>query len=352
MKNIVFVMNNIGDGGAERVGVTVAKYLARKGNQVYIAKMFSSYNDYSVEGIRQVITLPSSKNKYLKHFVRLIAFQNFCRKNAIDTVVVMGVGDVMINLFKKLHPQIRLILSERNDPASQYAIDKVLGQRVNRFLLDADRVVFQTEEARSYFSEEVQQKGIIIPNPIKPDLPEPYTGVRRKVVVNFCRLNKQKNLPLLINSFERLHKDYPEYTLCIYGRGELHDELLNGIKEKGQEAYIRIEDFAKDIHNVVRDAAMFVSSSDFEGISNSMLEAMAIGLPVICTDCPAGGARMMIENGVNGLLTPVGDETALYLAMKELALHPEKSLAFSRESVKIRDRLSEQTICQRWEEIL
>lgn len=352
MKKIVFVMNNIGDGGAERVGVTVGKYLARQGNKVYIAKMFSTYNDYSVEGISDIITLPNAKNKYIKHLKRLIAFQRFCKKNAIETVVVMGVGDMMINLFKKLNPQIRLVLSERNDPTSQYSVDKVLGKRVNKFLSNSDRVVFQTEDARSYFSEEVQQKGVIIPNPIKSDLPDPYTGVRRKEIINFCRLNKQKNLPLLINAFERLHKDYPEYTLRIYGRGDLHDDLVKRIKENGQDEYIFIEDFSKDIHNKVRDAAMFVSSSDFEGISNSMLEAMAIGLPVVCTDCPAGGARMMIQNGVNGLLVPVRDETALYEAMKELIEHPEKCRSLSEESIHIRERLSEEKICQKWAEII
>lgn len=352
MKKIVFVMNNIGDGGAERVGVTVGKYLARQGNKVYIAKMFSTYNDYSVEGISDIVTLPNAKNKYIKHLKRLIAFQRFCKKNDIETVVVMGVGDMMINLFKKLNPQIRLILSERNDPTSQYTVDKVLGQRVNRFLMDADRVVFQTEDARSYFSEEVQQKGVIIPNPIKSDLPEPYTGVRRKEIINFCRLNKQKNLPLLINAFERLHKDYPEYTLRIYGRGDLHDDLVKRIKENGLDEYIFIEDFSKDIHNRVRDAAMFVSSSDFEGISNSMLEAMAIGLPVVCTDCPAGGARMMIQNGVNGLLVPVRDETALYEAMRLIIREPENAKRMGSNAAHIKQRLAEEKICQQWESII
>lgn len=352
MKNIVFVMNNIGDGGAERVGITVAKYLAKAGNNVYIAKMFSTYNDYSVEDIKEIITLPNAKNKYLKHFARLIAFHRFCRKKKIETVVVMGVGDMMIHYFRKLNPHVRLVLSERNDPVSQYSVDKVLGSRVNTFLGEADAVVFQTEDARAYFSEEVQKKGIIIPNPIKPDLPEPHTGVRRREVVNFCRLNKQKNLPLLFDAFEQLHQDYPDYTLRIFGRGDLRAELEQRIRDRHQEEYIFIEDFAKDIHNRIKDAAMFVSSSDFEGISNSMLEAMAIGLPVVCTDCPAGGARMMIENGINGLLTPVRDEKALYHAMKEIITAPDQGEKMAIKASEIRNRLGEDIICNKWERLL
>ena len=348
MKNIVFVMNNIGDGGAERVGVTVAKYLAAHDNNVYIAKMFSTYNDYSVEGIKEIITLPNAKNKYIKHLKRLFSFSSFCGRKKIDTVIVMGVGDMMIHYFRKTHPSVNLILSERNDPFSQYSVDKVLGKRVNTFLGEANHVVFQTEDAQAYFSQEVQAKGVIIPNPIKRDLPEPFTGKRRKEIVNFCRLNKQKNLPLLFKAFEKLHIQFPEYTLRIYGRGELREELERYIKKNKQDTYIFIEDFAKDIHERIRDAAMYVSSSDFEGISNSMLEAMAIGLPVICTDCPAGGARMMIKNGENGLLVPVRDAEALYQAMKYLIEHPDKAELISQESVHIKERLSEEKICQRW----
>lgn len=348
MKNIVFIMNNIGDGGAERVGITVAKYLASHGNNVYIAKMFSAYNDYSVEGIKEIITLPNAKNRVIKHLKRLIAFSNFCGKKKIDTVIVMGVGDMMIHYFRKTHPKVNLILSERNDPTSQYSVDKVLGKRVNMFLEEADHVVFQTEDAKAYFSPEVQAKGVIIPNPIKPDLPEPFMGERRKEIVNFCRLNKQKNLPLLFEAFEKLHTEFPEYTLKIYGRGELREELEKSITENRQSAYIKIEDFAKNIHEKIRDAAMYVSSSDFEGISNSMLEAMAIGLPVICTDCPAGGARMMIKNGENGLLVPIRDAEALCQAMKYLINNPQKAQMLSKESVKIKEKLSEEKICQRW----
>lgn len=348
MKNIVFVMNNIGDGGAERVGVTVAKYLAAHDNNVYIAKMFSAYNDYSVEGIKEIITLPNAKNKYIKHLIRLLLFSRFYDRKKIDTVIVMGVGDMMIHYFRKTHPGVNLILSERNDPVSQYSVDKVLGKRVNTFLEEANHVVFQTEDAKAYFSPEVQAKGVIIPNPIKQDLPEPFKGKRRKEIVNFCRLNKQKNLPLLFEAFEKIHAQFPEYTLKIYGRGELREELERYIRKNKQDTYIIIEDFAKDIHERIRDAAMYVSSSDFEGISNSMIEAMAIGLPVVCTDCPAGGARMMIKNGENGLLVPVRDAEALYQAMKYIIEHPDKAELISQESVLIKERLSEEKICQRW----
>ena len=97
---------------------------------------------------------------------------------------------------------------------------------------------------------------------------------------------------------------------------------------------------------------MFVSSSDFEGMSNSMLEAMALGLPCVCTDCPAGGARAVIKDGENGLLTPVGDSHALYLAMKKVAENPELAAKLSKNSVKIREEQSVDKIIKKWMELI
>jgi glycosyltransferase involved in cell wall biosynthesis len=67
---------------------------------------------------------------------------------------------------------------------------------------------------------------------------------------------------------------------------------------------------------------MFVLSSDYEGISNSLLEALSIGLPSISTDCPCGGSRYLIQNGVNGFLVPVGDAEKMAEAMRQIADDP------------------------------
>lgn len=78
------------------------------------------------------------------------------------------------------------------------------------------------------------------------------------------------------------------------------------------------------MHDVARDAPMFMLPSDYEGLSNSMLEVMALGLPVICSDCPRGGARMVIKDGANGLLIPVGNEQGLCDAVVCLASDGKK----------------------------
>ena len=79
---------------------------------------------------------------------------------------------------------------------------------------------------------------------------------------------------------------------------------------------------ASNILEKVAPCYMYVSSSDFEGISNSMLEALGMGLPTVVTDCPVGGARMVINSGENGILVPVGDTKAMYEAMRSILKDP------------------------------
>ena len=87
-------------------------------------------------------------------------------------------------------------------------------------------------------------------------------------------------------------------------------------------------------------------------MSNSMIEAMAIGLPVVCTDCPAGGARAVIKNRENGLLVPIKDEEALFEAMSEIAKNPNLGKTLSLNASKIRCEQSADVIAEKWLELI
>lgn len=173
-------------------------------------------------------------------------------------------------------------------------------------------------------------------------------------MVNFCRIANQKNLPLMIEAFVKLHQDYPDYQLEIYGNTvelqeeKLRDKLISSINQNGYSDFISILPPAADVHQRVRDAAMFVSSSDFEGLSNSMIEAMAIGLPCVCTDCLGGGAREVIRDGVNGLLVPMNDVDALYLGMKRFIENPLLAEQCGHSAANIREDLSAERIAAQW----
>ena len=121
----------------------------------------------------------------------------------------------------------------------------------------------------------------------------------------------------------------------IYGQGKEEKRLESQIEELGLKDAVSLPGFAEDIHQKMLDAMLYVSSSDYEGISNSMLEALGMGVPTIATDCPVGGARMVIQNGVNGLLVPVKDANALYNAMKRIIEDKNFMEMISKEATKI-----------------
>ena len=190
------------------------------------------------------------------------------------------------------------------------------------------------------FPEKLRKKTVVIPNPVSADMPEPFSGERKKRVVSVARLQPQKNHKLLIDAFANFVKKFPDYELHIFGVGELEAELRRQSERHEIASKVVFRGFSSNVKEDIWDSAMFVLSSDYEGISNSMIEALAMGVPVIATDCPVGGARSYIKNNVNGILTPVGDKDALAAAMVKVAENPMLSKKLSQNGVKIKEGYS------------
>lgn len=226
-----------------------------------------------------------------------------------------------------------------------------------KVLKKVDGVIIQTQSEKDYYIYETENV-YVINNPVMKDLPERFTGERNKKILNFCRVSPAKNLELLLEAFSIFHIEYPGYTLEIYGNisGKREREHLPKIERKVQE--LHLEDCAfilppcADVHEKVLSSAMFVSSSNYEGLSNSMLEAMSIGLPCICTDCLGGGTREVMVDHENGLIVPMNDPEAMYRAMKEFVDNPELAEKCSRNAAKIRDKLSVEKIAQQWLDVI
>jgi glycosyltransferase involved in cell wall biosynthesis len=153
---------------------------------------------------------------------------------------------------------------------------------------------------------------------------------------------------LLIHSFADIASHFPEHILQIYGDGPLRQQLEEQILSCGMANRIFLCGHSDHIYDDIRNAALFVSSSDYEGISNSMLEAIALGVPTICTDCPAGGAREMICNRENGLLVPVADRAALAEAMLQVLNNERLASKMSQAGTQLRQTLCVAEIAKEW----
>ena len=353
-KEIIVLMVCLGVGGAERVLTELTNEWVELGHKVTILlrEPLSYIHDYEVDERITVISFNNKgKTKLVKRINYALNLRRYLHKHRQATVIAFL--NPTIRILGMIMPFVenRLVFSERCDP---YHSPKNRYLRIvrNELFKKADICVFQTHGAKEYFSKYVQNKSVVIPNPINPCLLEPYKGSRDKRIVAACQLIPQKNLPMLITAFSMLHKDHPDYKLYIYGRGPLREELIDLSNKLGVSEHVCFPGFVKNINEIMNKAAMYVSSSNYEGISNSMLEALGLGVPTICTDCPIGGAREMIEDGVNGILVPVGDHKALYQAMKTIIEDSELSNKLSAEAIKIRNKYPARIIAEEWLKII
>lgn len=351
-KEVIFVVNKLHGGGAERVLTLISSYLAEQDLKVTICTYSDIEEAYIInKNINYVHVKADGKCKQSKKVKRILALRNIFKQNPNATIIAfeyfINIQTVIASLFLKN----KVIVSERNDP------NMLNSRKIMNILRSisyglADILVCQTDDAKSYFNSRIQKKAVIIKNPIMSNLPNRFIGNRKKEIVTFCRLEPQKNLKMMIDAFILLSKDYGDYTLSIYGDGSEKNKLKEYVENKGISHKVNFYGFNKNIHKEILKSKMYISSSNYEGLSNSMIEAMAIGLPSVVTDCPCGGARMVIDNNQNGLLVPVGDVNSLYKGMKRIIEDKDFEELLSKNATLIRDELSVEKICSKWIELL
>ena len=346
--NIIWVTAGMCGGGTERVISILANKWVEEGHGVTILATADNTVAYELNDKINLIQLgEKTKGNALKRIKRVFQMRSVFRAQKDAIICSMGIETNMYTVLATMGLSNYVLISERNDPG-QCSYPKVR----DWFYAKADKLICQTYDAEKYFDHIGKSKLCVIPNPINPQLPQPYQGIRRKVVIAAGRLTNQKNHKLLISAFEQFHKRHPEYTLEIFGEGELKEDLEEQIKSLGMQECATLKGFSGNLLEDIKDCSMYVLSSDYEGVSNSLLEAMAIGLPVVATDCPIGGTAMCIEHGVNGMLVPVGDEQALVEAMSMVSDNEEMASTISNNAIDIRERFSIQKVSDLWIEAL
>lgn len=338
-------------GGAERVVAALAGYIhTLDGYEVHLLTYSRDLKkEYPLQSSIKWHSMDAEEHNPIRRVVKKVAFMRSVIREIDPVCVVSLAGPEMLTLValavKGLG--IPLIFSERNDPV-RYPTAKHL--RVLRLWAygQSSAVVFQTREAMSFFSKRIQKKGIIISNPLTQSLPVRFDGKRIPKIVTSCRLEPQKNLDMLIDSFAQIILNYPDYTLHIYGEGAERSRLETKIGEMGMSDKVFLPGYSNHIFDDILQAALFVLPSDYEGISNSMLEAVALGVPTIATDCPVGGARETITHGENGMLVPVGNQKEMVQAMITVLSDGGVSERLSKNGARLREKLDISCIAEQW----
>ncbi len=345
---IIFVVPDMAGGGTERVISLLANEYIGRGIEVAVLLFAGNRVAYELAPQVEVVSIaPASKGNIGVIIRRLIDMRKYYRNNSGCHIFAFSTMGAFFSVVTTLGIPHHLLVAERIDPHK--SPHKLLFRWAYGF---AERVVYQTPDAAAFFSKKINKKACVIPNPVDDHIPDRYTGERKKVIVAVGRLEAQKNHRLLLEAFALISRHHPDYQLHIYGVGYLEDDLRQYTLEAGIADAVVFQGFSADVKNAVVDAAMYVSSSDYEGISNSMLEALAMGLPVISTDCPIGGAKMMIEHEVNGLLVPVGDKAKLAEAMERLINDARLMEKISVNSVAVKQKYSLKEIADQYLELV
>lgn len=345
---VIFVIVSMGGGGAERVISILANQFVKKGIDVTIMMTAGDEVAYDLdERIHLFCAGETSGGSMKKRMERIRNMRKYFKENRDSIIISFGPGTSFFAVAADLFLGHTFIISERNDPAI-CLYPKLRNIVYNR----AKELVFQTEDALKCFPMGIQKKGCVIPNPISAKLPAPYEGERQKTIVAVGRLEEQKNYPLLIRAFQKFYELHEDYELHIYGQGSLKEGLEAQIEGLGLTDSVLLKGFQKNVPEQIKTAGIYVLSSDYEGVSNALLEAMAVGLPVVATDCPIGGCSLCIEDGRNGLLIPVGNEEELVKALRRIAEEPTLAADMGRRAASVRQRFSEENIAAQWEAIL
>jgi len=346
---IAVVAHGLSDGGAERVASLVANHYAQNGHDVLFVAAYSSRRVYMLDNSIEYVYIGGDYSDKIRRLImRSKALDDELKRFKADIAISFIINEPIYSTLKRTVP---FIYSLRIDPGQ--ACEKFT-DRLTCLLAfgGAFKVIFQTPDARNFFSGKIRKRGVVIPNPLTRNLPYWQGDSCEKTIITACRLNEQKNIPMLISAFAAFHKLHPDYTLKIYGDGELLDELKAFAKTCGVEESVFFPGYAKNIHEIMARAGIFALTSDYEGLSNSMLEALAIGVPTVCTDCPPGGAKLYIEDGVSGMLVPVGDVEELTKRFCRMAEDHELCMRMSANSQKIREELDVDKVLKQWESVL
>lgn len=360
MKKVLFHLNMLAQGGVERVVSNLANQFAGVDFDVIIAT--ERYYDHEFALNKEVTRVhvglhatDENKSRLVKAMLRLKYLRDFLKKEKPDLIIAFDRNANYRALLAATGLATRVIISIRNPPQTFYGSfkDRMI---VAMLFPRANGCVFQTSGQREFFSAKIQSKSRIILNPLTPK----YIGVkppdkRTKEVVHSSRLEGYKNQAGIIRVFFRVHNDYPDYVLKLYG-----DDSKDGTKEilelmiaeKNAGDYIKLMGASDALEKELNQAALYIFNSNREGMPNALLEAMALGLPVISTDCPSGGPAALINDGVNGLLIPTQDDEALELSIRRLLDDPDYAEGLGWAARRISEKCNIVAIKEEWREYI
>lgn len=347
---IIFFIGSMAGGGAERVISILANHYASKNWDVEIALLLKNEVGYKLDEKIKIIDLSGKHSSYFKNLPGwMLGIRKYLKKSKPDRVVSF-VGRInTLVLMSTIGMKIHSVVSERNDPKHDgrgklmlYLCNKSYGFKYCK------AIVHQTKYEESCFDASLVSKSYVIPNPV--EVKSKRTGDKKYRIVTAGRLIEQKNHKMLINSLSSLKDEFSELCADIYGDGSLKEQLQQQIDLNGMTERIVLCGNVSDLHQRISDAGIFVMTSEFEGLSNALLEAMMLGIPCISTDYP--GVDEVIIDGQNGIIVPRGDADKLMDAIRLLLTDDGLRENLSKQALATAEAYKKEVVLKMWEDVI
>lgn len=333
-------------GGSERVMSLLANTFAQKGYEVEIVCINKHLVFYPIDE-KVKVWFAEDEVKSPSILKKVFWLRNHIKNDRPDVVIAFMLEVYCVTLASLIGVSVPVISSERIDP---HFFGRAKGLLRWLLLRRTTHLVVQTVRIKDFYSAKLQSRTTIIPNPVTDKVFSLTPTLKQKRIIAVGRLAYQKNYPMMFRAFAKVHHDFPDWQLVVYGNGPQKDEIRGVIERLGMEGHIILAGKSDHVVEEMNKSSLFVMSSDYEGMSNALLEAVCVGLPVISTD--VSGARDLITEGVNGYIVPVGNERALTLALSSMLSSPEKMDEMGRQSKALAPRFREEQIVGQWEELI
>lgn len=343
---VLFCLASLGSGGAERVVSLLANRFDSLGHQVQILCL--KYDDvyYKVNDRVEVVLVTKEATSYCS---RLFWLRRYVKIEKPDVVIAFTEGVYCFTLFSLLGTKIPVVASERLDPNAMSWNRKLLKKLLLPY---AKWLVVQTQEIKKYFSPQIQRKTSIIFNPVNEEVLNYREKIenKREQIISVARLYPQKNQKMLIDAFGRIAHKYPSWQLVIYGEGPLRQDLEQLIIKKQLGGRVFLPGRTDKVIPELAHSKIFALSSNYEGMSNSMIEAICMGLPVVSTR--VSGTEELIQNGINGFLVERNDADGMAQAFEKLISNEKLRIHIGKTNIENTKFFLIDTVVNKWLELI
>lgn len=352
---VAFMINDLSSGGAEHATCSIAGYLADNNIDTTIVTVNNCEPFYKINDKVRVVSLESKDIEKSIGIKRMFStlFKSFDMRKQIKNMgfdIIVGMSNIMAYylIFCTAFTKTKCIGTERSDPRHHMntPIHRVLRKLAGKF---SDGYIFLAKEHQSYFPTPKCGFSAVIPNAVYNEYAYDikFPEKRDKTITAMGRLHDVKAYDVMIKAFDKFHIKNDDYTLEIFGEGEEENNLKALIKSLEAEEYIKIIEPVEDAIIRVANSSVFLLTSKYEGMSNSLLESLFCAVPCISTN-NSPTTRDLITNNENGIIVDIGDIDQIADSLDKIVNDNEFSETLSNNAYDSTRKYSIDNIGKMW----